>query len=264
MPKKLTTEEFIECANKVHNGKYDYSKVEYTNCLTPVCITCPIHGEFWQKPKHHTRGEGCPKCGLIHRNIVRKDTNSLIKVYGVGFNDVIGKVKDTEYYKKWLLMLYRCYHPTQAKHSKSYNDVFVCNEWLNLSNFKRWFENPENGYKEGYQLDKDLLVKGNKVYSPDTCCFLPPEINSIIKLGNNRGKYPIGVIRIKHIQRKPYRADFKNKTIGYYETPEEAFFAYKAEKEKDIKDMATKYFNENKITKRVYEALMKFNIKIND
>lgn len=264
MPKKLTTENFIERAKKVHGDKYNYSKVEYLDWYTPVCIICPKHGEFWQKPKNHLIGRGCQKCGLIHRDIVRKITRRKIKNYGVGINDVMEKVDGTEYHNKWLLMLYRCYHPTQAKHSKSYKDVFVCDEWLRLSNFKEWFENPENGYREGYQLDKDLLVKGNKVYSPDTCCFLPSEINSIIKLGNNRGKYPIGVIKIKQGRNKPYRADIKNRTIGYYATPEEAFFAYKKEKEKDIKDVATKYFNENKITKKVYEALMNFNIEMND
>ena len=264
MSKKLTTEFFIERAKKVHGDKYNYSKVEYLDCYTPVCIICPKHGEFWQKPKNHLIGRGCQKCGLIHRNIIRKETNLEVKVYGVGINDVIAKVQDTEYYNKWLLMLYRCYHPTQKEYSKSYNEVFVCDEWLRLSNFKEWFENPENGYKDGYQLDKDLLVKGNKIYSPQTCCFLPQEINSIIKLGNNRGKYPIGVIKIKQGRNKPYRADIKNRTIGYYATPEEAFFAYKKEKEKEVKAVALKYFQEGKITEKVYTALMNFNLEIND
>lgn len=58
-----TTETFIEEANKVHNNKYDYSKVNYINNSTKVCIICPEHGEFWQTPNHHLRGRGCPKCG---------------------------------------------------------------------------------------------------------------------------------------------------------------------------------------------------------
>ena len=59
---KLTTEEFIKRAIKVHGDKYDYSKVEYINIKTPVCIICPEHGEFWQKPIKHLIGENCPSC----------------------------------------------------------------------------------------------------------------------------------------------------------------------------------------------------------
>ena len=66
MPKKLTQEEFVERATKVHNGKYDYSKVVYVNNYTKVCIVCPIHGEFSQTPMNHLAGGGCnewQKCG---------------------------------------------------------------------------------------------------------------------------------------------------------------------------------------------------------
>ena len=57
-----STEEFIQKAHKVHGDKYDYSKVEYVGALTKVCIICPEHGEFWQIPSAHLRGQGCPKC----------------------------------------------------------------------------------------------------------------------------------------------------------------------------------------------------------
>ena len=61
--KKKTTEEFIIDANLIHNNKYDYSKVEYVNSITKVCIICPEHGEFWQTPKIHLQNKGCPVCG---------------------------------------------------------------------------------------------------------------------------------------------------------------------------------------------------------
>lgn len=60
--KKLTTEEFITKANRIHKNKYDYSKVNYINSQTKIQITCPIHGEFQQKPNDHLNGKGCPKC----------------------------------------------------------------------------------------------------------------------------------------------------------------------------------------------------------
>ena len=60
--KSLTKDEFIEKARKIHGDKYDYSKVEYKNYMTKVCIICPEHGEFWQKPNNHLSGYGCKKC----------------------------------------------------------------------------------------------------------------------------------------------------------------------------------------------------------
>ena len=62
MSKKCTKEEFIAKARKIHDNKYDYSKAEYINNLTKVCIICPEHGEFWQRPANHLCGQGCPKC----------------------------------------------------------------------------------------------------------------------------------------------------------------------------------------------------------
>ena len=59
-----TTDEFIAKAKKIHGDKYDYSKVEYVNNHTKVCIICPEHGEFWQIPSSHLQGKGCPKCGI--------------------------------------------------------------------------------------------------------------------------------------------------------------------------------------------------------
>ena len=63
MDRKKTTEEFIEEAIRIHGAKYDYSKVNYKNNSTKVCIICPLHGEFWQTPKRHLKGDGCPVCG---------------------------------------------------------------------------------------------------------------------------------------------------------------------------------------------------------
>ena len=60
--KRLSQEEFIERVNELHNKKYIYTKVNYKNSETPVCVICPIHGEFWIKPELHLRGHGCPKC----------------------------------------------------------------------------------------------------------------------------------------------------------------------------------------------------------
>ena len=78
MSKKLTKEEFIKRAKEVHGDKYDYSKVEYINYNTPVCIICPKHGEFWQQPQAHISGKcSCPKC--VHRGYSYTTQEFIIK-----------------------------------------------------------------------------------------------------------------------------------------------------------------------------------------
>ena len=76
--RKLTKEKFIEEARKIHGDKYDYSKVEYKNIDTKVCIICPKHGEFWQTPSHHISGRGCPKCKMsIYEKTVKNTLDNL-------------------------------------------------------------------------------------------------------------------------------------------------------------------------------------------
>ena len=76
--RKLTQEEFIENAKKVHNNKYDYSKVNYINSRTKICIICPEHGDFYQMPKNHLKGQGCPICGKEYAKEYNKETKSNI------------------------------------------------------------------------------------------------------------------------------------------------------------------------------------------
>lgn len=79
------------------------------------------------------------------------------------------KGSNKEAYKKWYMMLYRCYDPLQLNRRPSYQNVFVCDAWLNFQNFAAWFE--LNNTK-GKHLDKDILIDGNKIYSPETCLFV--------------------------------------------------------------------------------------------
>lgn len=72
---KKGLKQFVEDARKKHGDKYDYSKVEYQNALTKVCIICPIHGEFWQTPNKHLNGCGCKKCGDKYRGEKARITN---------------------------------------------------------------------------------------------------------------------------------------------------------------------------------------------
>lgn len=71
---KITTEVFVEKAKKVHGNTYDYSKVNYINAHTKICIICSEHGEFWQTPNNHLNGKGCPICGRKKVKEKQRDT----------------------------------------------------------------------------------------------------------------------------------------------------------------------------------------------
>lgn len=115
------------------------------------------------------------------------------------------------------------------------------------------------------ELDKDILVKGNKIYSPDTCVFVPQRINTLIVGANRiRGEFPIGVYYDK--QKKRYIASLscgdRNVKVARCKTPIEAFFEYKFYKEQHIKNVADDY--KNCIPENLYNALINWNIEITD
>ena len=196
------------------------------------------------------------------------------KLFGVAYYgfDRICKDNDDEHihcYDIWYHMLRRCYdNSVQIKHP-SYKGCVVCDEWLNFSNFYQWYKQHiiTLNNNERICLDKDILVKGNKIYSPDTCCFVPNEINILFtKTDAKRGNYPIGVY-YKNRNHK-FCAQCKigggkpQKYLGLFNTAEEAFQAYKIFKEQYIKHIADKY--KGQIEDRVYDALYCYRVDITD
>ena len=97
MIKKLTYIEFIEKAKKVHGDKYDYSKVEYVDTKTKVCIICPEHGEFWQTPGNHMSGKGCPSCGTLRRKSKRKKDKETFIVESIANHNITYDYSKVEY-----------------------------------------------------------------------------------------------------------------------------------------------------------------------
>jgi len=189
-------------------------------------------------------------------------------VYGVGYigNGKYDIQKHIGAYNTWYSMMKRCYSLNYQKDKPSYIDCEVCEEWHNFQNFANWYE--LNYYElddEKMHLDKDILVKGNRTYSPDTCIFAPESINGIFKKKDvSRGKLPIGVNR--DLGRNKYRSSIAKwgETIHLYshDTPEEAFQTYKKEKEKYIGEVANIY--KNKIPRKLYDALMNYKVEITD
>lgn len=269
MKAHITKDYFINHANQIHGNKYNYDKIKTLEGVTKVEIICPEHGLFLQSKYDHLNGCGCPICGLKKNKRTKKKKNKVL--YGVGINDYDGFINNKgvvmKSYLTWRDMIRRCYGIYDEDKNAIYKkkDCKVCDEWLYFSNFKKWFDNPDNGYIDGYHLDKDILVKGNNIYSHDTCCFVPQEVNKLFtKHDSKRGLLPIGVSKsgsgyIVNINGSKFR-----KYIGYFKDVESAFNAYKKEKEAYIKEIAYKYFNDGKITKKVYDALMNYQVDVND
>ena len=117
MPKRLTNDEWISRARIVHGDKYDYSKVEYTNNKTKVCIICPIHGEFWQRAKDHIEGRGCDKCGGTYT--ITKNEFIQKSVLKHGYKYDYSKVKYNGYNSKVCIVCPKHGEFWQTPHSHS-------------------------------------------------------------------------------------------------------------------------------------------------
>lgn len=201
----------------------------------------------------HIKGKGIKNPN--HKSVLR------VGYIGVGKYKTRVQNKLTKHYTYWQNILIRCYDEKQSNKRPTYERVTVCKEWHNFQVFAKWFD--EN-YIDNWALDKDILVKGNKIYSPETCCFVPQEVNNLFTKSNSkRGDYPIGVYEYKSVKYKALiRKNDKLIYLGLYNTPEEAFQAYKIEKEKYIKQKADKW--KDKICPRVYEAMYKYEVEITD
>lgn len=170
-----------------------------------------------------------------------------------------------KYYQSWFNMLMRGYDEKEKNRRPTYKECIVDLRWHNFQVFAKWMEenyNPKT--MQGWQLDKDILLKGNKIYSPETCCFVPQEINTLFtKNDAKRGEYPIGVNF--HKKSNKFRATHKSLNYSYtkgYNTPIETFEAYKISKEEYIKDVADKW--RGQITEPCYLAMYNYKVEITD
>ena len=194
-------------------------------------------------------------------------------VYGVGISGTkyqitIDGVKTKEY-GLWKGMLMRCYSESFKKKQPTYEGCKCSENFKRYEYFYEWCNKQVGFGVEGFELDKDLLIKGNKVYSESTCVFLPQEINTLLtKSTSSRGEYLIGVCW--HKARKAFMAQVgkgkgKLKHLGYFTTEIEAYNAYNAykqAKEVFVKEQAEKW--KSQIDPRAYEALMNYTVEIDD
>lgn len=176
--------------------------------------------------------------------------------YQVSRNEIVdGKRKDVwrcPYYQAWKDMLCRCYSRRCHGIQPTYSRCRVDPEWHRFSSFRAWMERQE---WEGMQLDKDILVPGNKTYSPELCVFVSRNLNSFLTgRGSARGEYPIGVCWHKGIGKfqavcsNPFSG--KNEYIGLFTDAEPAHEAWRKRKH----ELACKYAD-MQTDNRVAEAL---------
>ena len=195
-------------------------------------------------------------------------------VYGIGINEQDRPIredgKQTKEYKLWCRMLERCNSKFCIKRP-TYEGTTCSENFKIYSYFYDWcqeqtgFNNKDDDGKS-WHLDKDILLKGNKLYSEDTCVFVPARINTLlIKVDSRRGEFPVGVSWHKASNKfvANCQAGYgKMRHLGLFNTTQDAFYAYKVFKENTIQEIANKY--RDTLDKRVYDALINYNVEKTD
>lgn len=192
-----------------------------------------------------------------------KSLSSRKLVYGVGVNDadymvckiVGGKQIKCPYYTSWKSALMRCYGKKYQEKNPSYVNCSVCKEWMIFSSFRSWMIRQD---WVGKHLDKDLIVIGNKIYSPDTCVFIGRELNNLLTdHAIKRGDYPQGVSFDKSSGKylSLCRINGRQKNLGRFNEVKDAESAYLEFKSNVIKSIALGYKMDSK--RIIYNALIR-------
>lgn len=209
-----------------------------------------------------------------HRAKVRADNLRLGKVrnpyqpsvyergyLGVGGFKGTNKGALTPEYAAWLRMMQRAYCNKFHARNPTYRDCKVDSDWHNFQTFAAWFTSHDY-YGLGYHLDKDLLVRGNKVYSSENCTLVPKDINNLlVDRAAMRGEFPIGVCFSRQISKfvASFNMGKKSVHIGTFDCPNKAHEAYVAAKETYVKEKALEW--KDRIAPQVFDALMTWTVE---
>lgn len=161
-------------------------------------------------------------------------------VYGIGVADlptqtkVDGKLVMCRYYRTWNGMLMRCYSDVYLRKYPTYEGCSVCDEWLTFSVFKDWMVCQEWEEKD---LDKDLLIPGNREYSPESCCFIDNSLNKLLIHRKSNNCLPTGVSFSAGAgkYRSSLSVNGKNMHLGYFDNPEDARNEYLKSKAGEVR-----------------------------
>lgn len=173
---------------------------------------------------------------------------------GVGKYKATVNGKITKQYNAWSNIILRCYSDKHRYLFEAYPDCEICEEWCNFQVFAKWFDDNYYPVEGRLHVDKDVLVYGNKIYSPDTCLLLPQRINMIFmtKPKTRDADLPNTIHRCK----SGFQASYNGKSLGIFCTLEEAILAHDDKKRIHIKKVAEEY--KNKVPNKVYEALIRW------
>ena len=256
--KYLNDVSYKDCVGKVCKSKSsgDFKIVKYNNAKD-------VEIQFL-----NTGFEMVARLDHIRSGLIKDPYSS--SVGGVGITGTKYPIRvnsvQTKEYVLWCHMLQRCYSTTLKKQRPTYMGCEVSDNFKSYEYFYEWCNRQVGFDNEGWHLDKDLLIKENKVYSESACIFIPQEINSmLLKSDKKRGKHLIGVCW--HKKGKAFMASVnrnkgESEYLGLFNTEIEAFNAYKKAKEAFVKEQAEKW--KDKIDDRAYEALINYTVDIND
>jgi hypothetical protein len=239
----------LEVGDRLLSKSYGYFIVEKIVSSNEVFVRFENTGGISKAAAGNVRN------GLVRDNFART-------VYGVGyFGDGNFRARHpnngpcTKEYGTWSSMLFRCYSKDRdASTLRNYGDCTVCDEWHNFQNFAKWCQTqPEMLYPDS-SLDKDIRVKGNRVYSPETCCFVPQYINTAItgiKHQNSTGK--AGVWKYKESYVSEITVFSTKAALGSFDNKEDAEYMYRQVKQTYIRALAEVF--KSRISTEVYEKL---------
>ena len=185
--------------------------------------------------------------------------------FGIGYNSG-GKNKTkvsgkrTTAYQTWYNMIQRCYCPNYHFRQPSYIGCTVDVRWHDFQNFADWYVG-HNYCKLGYQLDKDILFAGNKSYSPETCCLIPAELNTLVSdRRSTKGKHPEGVYFDKNSNKfkAQLRTGGKRKHLGLFDCQHDAYLSYVSAKEAHVRKKAIDW--RGCIDRRAFDALVNWRV----
>ena len=256
--KYLNDISYKDCVGKVckSTSSGNFKVVKYSN-------NANVEIQFLKTGYEMVTRLDCIKSGLI------KDPYSP-SVYGIGIVGTKYPISvnsvQTKEYELWNGMLERCYSDKLKKRRPTYRGCKVSDNFKSYEYFYEWCHKQIGFGNQGWHLDKDLLTKGNKVYSESTCVFIPSEINSLlVKREASRGEHFIGVCwnkTSKVFVAQVRKNKGKQEHLGLFNTEIEAFKAYKKAKESFVKEQANKW--KSQIDPRAYNALMNYEVGIDD
>lgn len=208
------------------------------------------------------------RMSTIYRNFEKGEIKNPydITVFGTGY---LGegkyltrknKNKMTQEYVSWTGILSRCYY-NQEKYPAYFGICSVCDEWLEFQKFAKWFDENKYECEERLHVDKDILNPDCKEYSPENCLLVPQRINALFISHNPKlDGLPHG-ITLGAFGR--YKASYGSKSLGVFNTYQEACERYIAAKTTNIRNVAIEYKSKNAIPDIVYDAMMNYKVKVN-